>query len=94
MCDGERPGIIGPNEAGKTTLLRILSGELEPDAGEIHRRKGLRTAWVPQDPVFDDGLRVGEIVLAAAATAQSAVETVVEREMRAGIVMEFPLSIN
>ncbi len=88
LSEGERLGIIGPNGAGKTTLLRVLLGEVEADTGSIHRRKGLRTAWVPQDPRFDDSLRVEEIVLAAADAAGNAVERAVEGEVRARIVMD------
>ncbi len=47
---GDRIGLIGPNGEGKTTLLRILAGELEPSAGEVHRRRGLTTGYLPQDP--------------------------------------------
>ncbi|MDO6459798.1 ATP-binding cassette domain-containing protein [Granulosicoccaceae sp. 1_MG-2023] len=41
--------IIGPNGAGKSMLLKCILGLYKPDAGEIHRRKGLRTAYVPQE---------------------------------------------
>ncbi|MEM9372700.1 MAG: ABC-F family ATP-binding cassette domain-containing protein [Planctomycetota bacterium] len=32
---GDRLGLLGPNGSGKTTLIRVLAGELEPDAGEV-----------------------------------------------------------
>jgi ABC-type branched-subunit amino acid transport system ATPase component len=35
IADGERRAIIGPNGAGKTTLFNVLTGELEPTAGEV-----------------------------------------------------------
>ena len=35
VADGERRAIIGPNGAGKTTLFNVLTGELEPTAGEV-----------------------------------------------------------
>jgi ABC transport system ATP-binding/permease protein len=73
--DGERVAIIGRNGTGKSTLLRILSGELEPDAGTIWRAPGLQVARLDQEvpvaparTVFDvvaDGLgRQGELVKA------------------------------
>lgn len=37
IYDGERIGLIGENGAGKTTFLKILSGELMPDGGTVHR---------------------------------------------------------
>jgi len=36
VAEGERRAIIGPNGAGKTTLFNVLTGELEPTAGEVH----------------------------------------------------------
>src|SRR5262249_56757637 len=34
--DGEAVGIVGPNGAGKSTLFSIISGDLAPDAGDVH----------------------------------------------------------
>jgi len=39
--EGEVLGLVGPNAAGKTTLLRILAGLVEPDAGHVIRRVGV-----------------------------------------------------
>jgi ABC transport system ATP-binding/permease protein len=45
---GERVCLLGRNGTGKTTLLRLLQGDLEPDRGEVIRQQGLRTAMLPQ----------------------------------------------
>jgi ATP-binding cassette subfamily F protein 3 len=50
---GERVAIVGPNGAGKTTFLRIISGELAPDAGSIRYGTGLTTASYSQSSVDD-----------------------------------------
>ncbi len=46
---GARVAIVGPNGIGKTTLLRILVGEEEPSAGRVHRARGLRLGYLPQE---------------------------------------------
>ena len=52
---GECYGIIGANGAGKSTFLRILSGEIEPDRGSVTIPSGLRMAALKQDQsAFDD----------------------------------------
>jgi ABC transport system ATP-binding/permease protein len=45
---GERIGIVGRNGAGKTTFLRVLLGELQPDAGEVVTGKNTRIAYYDQ----------------------------------------------
>ncbi|HXC10110.1 MAG TPA: ATP-binding cassette domain-containing protein [Steroidobacteraceae bacterium] len=45
---GDRIGIIGPNGCGKSTLIKLLVGELEPDSGEIRRGTGLAVAYFDQ----------------------------------------------
>ena len=51
---GDRIGLVGPNGAGKTTLLRIAAGRDEPDAGEVHRKRGLTLGLLAQESHFDD----------------------------------------
>lgn len=41
-------GIVGPSGSGKTTVLRAMLGTLDPVFGVVHRRRGLRLAYVPQ----------------------------------------------
>ncbi len=50
---GEKVGIIGINGTGKSTLLSLIAGSMEPDEGEIICQKGLRIAALVQNPVFD-----------------------------------------
>ena len=46
---GERIGLMGRNGAGKSTLMKLIHGELRPDAGEIDLAPGLRIALLAQD---------------------------------------------
>ena len=44
-----RIAIVGPNGVGKTTLLKILAGVDDPTSGSVHRAKGLRIGYLPQE---------------------------------------------
>ncbi|MGQ0628667.1 MAG: ABC-F family ATP-binding cassette domain-containing protein [Phycisphaerales bacterium] len=68
--DGERVALIGPNGSGKSTLLKILARADEPDEGEITRRKGLRTSYVPQSESFDDSATALSVVTDSALAAR------------------------
>ena len=46
---GERICLLGRNGAGKSSLLRLLAGEVPPDSGTFERRQGLRLGMLPQD---------------------------------------------
>ncbi len=46
---GERVCLLGRNGTGKSTLLRLIQGEIEPPRGEIARQQGLVTALLPQE---------------------------------------------
>jgi ATPase subunit of ABC transporter with duplicated ATPase domains len=47
---GERVAIIGPNGIGKTTLMRLLAGELTPSSGRISWVENAQIGYMPQDP--------------------------------------------
>ena len=64
---GEKVGLVGRNGCGKTTLLKILSGALAPDSGEVSRRRGLRISTLPQEFELDEHRTVRENIESGAA---------------------------
>ena len=48
ISKGLRAALTGRNGEGKSTLMKVISGELEPDTGEIVRAPGLKTVYVSQ----------------------------------------------
>ncbi|MEW5788364.1 MAG: ATP-binding cassette domain-containing protein [Pseudomonadota bacterium] len=67
---GERIGLIGRNGAGKSSLMKLVSGAIKPDAGEVWKQPGLRLALVPQEPQFTPGHTVFEAVAEGAGPAR------------------------
>lgn len=59
---GEKIGIIGVNGTGKSTLLKILSGEEEPDTGTLAKDPNIQIAYLPQNPVMREDATVLEQV--------------------------------
>src|SRR5690606_27545878 len=57
---GDRIGLIGKNGAGKSTMLKILSKEMEPDSGQIAADKNLSIGFLKQDIDFIVGRTVLE----------------------------------
>ena len=62
---GERVGLLGRNGAGKTTVFRMLTGELEPDEGEIQIAAGRRVGLISQIPVYPEGCTVEDVLQTA-----------------------------
>ncbi|AJR03358.1 ABC-F family ATP-binding cassette domain-containing protein [Siansivirga zeaxanthinifaciens] len=60
LVNGDRVGLIGKNGAGKSTMLKILSKEMEPDTGQIAADKELKIGFLKQDIDFELGRTVLE----------------------------------
>ena len=55
---GDKIGVLGVNGTGKSTLLKIIAGMETADEGEVIFGRGIRTAFLPQNPEFPDGAKV------------------------------------
>ncbi|MBS3963312.1 MAG: ATP-binding cassette domain-containing protein [Methylomonas sp.] len=51
---GERVGLLGRNGEGKSTLMKIIAGDIQADHGEIWKQPALRLAWLEQQPNLDN----------------------------------------
>jgi ATP-binding cassette subfamily F protein uup len=60
---GEKVGLVGRNGSGKSTLGRVLAGLDDVDGGRIARRRGARVAYLEQEPRFEAGRSVRDVVL-------------------------------
>ena len=61
--EGDRIGIVGRNGDGKSTLLKILSKQLEPDSGRVTYRGSLRVGYLTQVDKIDNSLSIGQAVV-------------------------------
>jgi ATP-binding cassette subfamily F protein 3 len=71
LSPGESLGLVGPNGCGKTTLLRILAGELSADSGVVTHAPDLRTGYLPQGFELDPTDVLGEIIARTVGSVES-----------------------
>jgi len=57
---GEKVGMVGANGSGKSTILNLIVGRLEPDMGRVVKQKGLRIGYLPQEATFKGNRTVME----------------------------------
>ena len=87
--EGDRIGIVGRNGDGKSSLMAMLSGRIEPDSGRVTVRGGVRVGVLDQADVLDDDDTVGHAIVGDtpeyewAGSAQT-------REVIAGLVADLP----
>lgn len=53
LSEGDRVGLIGANGEGKTTLLRLILSELEPEEGTLFKKNGIRLGYLAQNGGYD-----------------------------------------
>ncbi|HIQ78722.1 MAG TPA: ABC-F family ATP-binding cassette domain-containing protein [Candidatus Scatomorpha intestinavium] len=77
---GERVGILGANGCGKTTLFRLLSGELREDSGEITVHRGRRIGLISQIPHYPAGWTTEDVLREAHSGLRAMAERIAEIE--------------
>ena len=63
LDENGRAGLVGVNGCGKTTLMHIISGKLEPESGSINKAAGVRLGCMEQYVIRDDGVTLYDEVL-------------------------------
>lgn len=63
VFEGDRIGIVGKNGDGKSTLLKLLEGSMDPDSGRVTRRSGLTFGILSQRDPLDDNATVRQAAL-------------------------------
>lgn len=63
LAEGDRIGVVGANGDGKSSLLKILNKQLEPQAGRVTHRGGIRVGFLEQTDALADDLSVARAVV-------------------------------
>ena len=80
LNEGDRVGLIGANGEGKTTLIRLILGELEPESGTLFRKNGIRIGYLAQTGGYDSYNTVFEEMRDVFTTDIRAIESLRETE--------------
>ena len=88
--EGECVAILGRNGCGKTTLFKILTGEMDYDDGEVYINPHKRIGLISQIPVFPEGYTVEQVLRSAYAELDAIHNKMVrlEQEMAVGATKE------
>lgn len=87
--EGDRIGIVGRNGDGKSTLLRLLDGRMEPDSGRVTRRRGVTIGVLDQSDDLVQGVTVGQAIVGGIDEHVWAGDAKV-RDVIAGLVRDIP----
>lgn len=52
---GERTCLVGANGSGKSSLLKIIAGEIEPETGKVQKQRGISIGYLPQEDIYHSG---------------------------------------
>ena len=88
VAEGERWGIIGRNGAGKTSIFKLITGELQPTVGSIARKPGLRHALLDQHRAFEGATTVWQA--GAAAWREVAGDELEDRRLAGAVAPDDP----
>ena len=80
LNEGDRVGLIGGNGEGKTTLIRLMLGELECESGSLFRKNGIRIGYLAQNGGYDSANTVFEEVREIFTADIKAIDTLREIE--------------
>src|SRR5690348_9025400 len=84
VADGERWGIIGRNGAGKSSIFKLITGDMEPTVGSVARKPGLRHALLDQHRAFEGAKTVWEAGAAAWRDVIALEKRIAEQAMELG----------
>ncbi|PWC08546.1 ABC-F family ATP-binding cassette domain-containing protein [Mycetocola zhujimingii] len=87
--EGDRIGVVGRNGDGKSTLLSLLAGRLEPDGGRVTRRRGITVGVLDQRDEQPDDLTVSAAIVGTIEEHEWAGSSRV-RDVIAGLVQDIP----
>ena len=89
LNEGDRIGIVGRNGDGKSTLMKILAGRLEPDSGRVTVRGGTRIGYLDQSDILDDDHTVGYAIVGDTPEYEWASQARI-RDVISGLVSDLP----
>jgi ATPase subunit of ABC transporter with duplicated ATPase domains len=89
LSEGDRVGVVGRNGDGKSTLLSLLAGRIQPDAGRVTRRRGVTIGMLDQADAQNPALTVGTAIVGGIDEHVWAGDARV-RDVLAGLVADIP----
>jgi ATPase subunit of ABC transporter with duplicated ATPase domains len=89
VAEGDRIGIVGRNGDGKSSLLRMLSGQLKPQSGRVTRRGGVRIGVLSQSDDLDPAVTAGHAIVGDRPEHEWAGDAAI-RDVIGGLVADVP----
>ncbi|HSP88476.1 MAG TPA: ABC-F family ATP-binding cassette domain-containing protein [Ignavibacteriaceae bacterium] len=84
---GDKISLVGANGTGKTSLLKIISGEIQPEKGNVYKQKGINVGYLPQENINHKGKKLFD-------EAYSALSDIISLKEKEKILSEKLLSQN